>query len=356
MPIEINETRLFSNIEHLVSLHAPSGYEAEVDLVVKEIISCLGNEYIQDSAGNIIVKVPGHNSDHPIAIISHKDEISLIVKRVEENGHIRVVSVGGLHPWAIGETPVELLTENSILPGVLSVGAKHVSIESPAGDLKDGKGLSWERMWVDCKLSPIELSQRGIGPGTRVVIARHRKKIWEMEQYICGYNLDCRAGLAIIFEVAQQLSLKKPQQDVYLIASEREEIGGHGASFALANLPVETAIAVDIAPVSPEYDTKNNDQPILIEKDSRGVYHAATNRHLRTLAQKEGFGVQNAVVTSYGSDSSIAQAAGHVGRSSLVGYPGDNTHGYEICSKEAIVNSVRLLTAFTQDPLSNLTG
>ena len=353
MPIKINETRLFSNIEKLVSLHAPSGYETEVDLMVKEIINGLGNEYVQDSAGNIIVKIPGNNSDHPIAIISHKDEISLIVKRVEENGNIRVVPVGGLHPWAIGETPVELLTDNSIVRGVLSIGAKHVSNESPAGDLKEGKGLSWDRMWVDCKLSTTELSQRGIGPGTRVVIARHRKKTWEMEKYICGYNLDCRAGLAIIFEVAQQLLLNGPQQDVYLIASEREEIGGHGASFALATLPVETAIAVDIAPVSPEYGTKNNDKPILIEKDSRGVYHVSTNRHLRTLAQKEGFGVQNAVVTSYGSDSSIAQAGGHVGRSALVGYPGDNTHGYEICSKEAIVNSARLITAFAQDPLDN---
>jgi putative aminopeptidase FrvX len=356
MPVEINEIRLFNNVERFVSLHAPSGYEIEVDLAVKEIIDCMGIKYTQDSAGNIIVKIPGKKKDHPIAIISHKDEISLMVKRIEETGHLRVVPVGGLHPWAIGETPVELLTENGIVRGVLSLGSKHVSNESPAGELKDGKGLSWDRMWIDCKLSPNELKKCDIGPGTRVVIARHRKNIWEIDNYLCGYNLDCRVGLAIIFEVAQQLLLNTPDQDVYLIASEREEIGGHGASFALANLPAETAIAVDIAPVAPEYGTKNIEQPILIEKDSRGVYHADTNRHLISLAQKEGFEVQSAVVTSYGSDSSIAQASGHVGRSCLVGYPGDNTHGYEICSKEAIVNVTRLVTVFTHNPLSNLTG
>ena len=102
MPIEINEIRLFNNVERLVSLHAPSGYEIEVDMAIKDIIDCMGMKYTQDSAGNIIVKIPGKKSDHPIAIISHKDEISLMVKRMEENGHLRVVPVGGLHPWAIG--------------------------------------------------------------------------------------------------------------------------------------------------------------------------------------------------------------------------------------------------------------
>ena len=349
MPIEINEKRIFNRIEHLVSLHAPSGYETEVDIAVEDIMNSMGVEHTQDSAGNIIAKIPGKSSKRPIAIISHKDEISLMVKRIEDTGHLRVVPVGGLHPWAIGETPVELLTENGIVRGVLSIGSKHVSIESPAGDLKNGAGLNWDRMWIDCKFTPSELTHRGVGPGTRVVIARHRKNIWEVNKYLCGYNLDCRAGLAIIFEVAQQLLLNVPAHDTYIIASEREEIGGHGASFALANLPVETAIAVDIAPVASEYGTQNNSQPILIEKDGRGVYHATTNRHLRSLATKEGFELQTAVVTSYGSDSSIAQATGHVARSALVGYPGDNAHGYEICCKEAIVNSARLITSFAQN-------
>ena len=71
--------------------------------------------------------------------------------------------MGGLHPWAIGETPVELLTENGIVRGVLSIGSKHVSIESPAGDLKNGAGLNWDRMWVDCKFTPSE-PHRGVGP------------------------------------------------------------------------------------------------------------------------------------------------------------------------------------------------
>ena len=341
-----------SYIERLLPLHAPSGFEREADTAVCDIVRTFNSSVRQDASGNIIVHIKGRQNDIPIAVISHKDEISMMVKRVEKDGRLRVVPVGGLHPWAIGETPVELLADQGLVSGVLSIGSKHVSQVSPAGRLKDGALLTWEDMWVDCKQSVSELAALGIRPGTRVCIARHRKSLWNMGPFLCGYNLDCRAGLAALFEVGQQLAEKPPAQDVYIIASESEEIGGQGATYALAHLPVDTAIAVDIAPVAEEYGTKNNGDPILIEKDGRGLYHAATNGHLETLARAGGFDVQKAVVTSYASDSSISRAYGHVARAALIGYPGDNTHGYEICSREGIINTTRLLLAYLLDPKS----
>ena len=205
-------------------------------------------------------------------------------------------------------------------------------------------------MWIETKLAANELNERGVRAGTRVVIARHRKNLWQMGDYLCGYNLDCRAGLAAVFEVGMQLAENKPAQDVYLVASSSEEIGGQGATYALGKLPVDTAIAVDIAPAASEYGTTNSSDPILIEKDARGVYHEETNQHLESLAQKEGFNVQKAVVTSYASDSSIARANGLVGRSALIGYPGDNTHGYEICAREGVLNTARLLLDYLLEP------
>ena len=133
-----------------------------------------------------------------------------------------------------------------------------------------------------------------------------RKNLWQIGSFLCGYNLDCRAGLAALFG-GPPAGRNAPAQDVYIIASESEEIGGQGAAYALAHLPVDTAIAVDIAPAAAEYGTENSANPILIEKDGRGVYHAATNRQLETLARAGGFDVQKAVVTSYASDSSISR-------------------------------------------------
>jgi len=70
---------------------------------------------------------------------------------------------------------------------------------------------------------------------------------------------------------------------------------------------------------------------------------------MTALARGLDMGVQTAVVTSYGSDASIARAAGVIARSALLGYPGDNTHGLEICHVDGLVNTARLLTAYLRD-------
>jgi putative aminopeptidase FrvX len=62
--------------------------------------------------------------------------------------------------------------------------------------------------------------------------------------------------------------------------------------------------------------------------------------------------VQTVVLTSYGSDATLAKSRGSTARAVLIGYPGDNTHGYEICHLEALYNSTRLLLAYLYKPLS----
>jgi putative aminopeptidase FrvX len=348
--LSVDPTRLLENLDALLAAHGPPGAESEVDRLLFDRLSGCGHRVSQDAAGSIVVHVPGRAREAAIAAVSHKDEIALIVKRVEEDGRLRVRPLGGLHPWAVGEGPVEILGDG-LVPGVLSIGAKHVSSESPAGQLKDGKLLSWDMMWVETKLDRAGLARAGVRVGSKLVIARPRKTGWRMGDYLGAYNLDCRAGLAILIEVAWQLRQEPPPQDVYLVASAEEELGGMGAVYSLGQLPACTAVAVDIAPAAEEYQTCNGPEPVLVCQDSRGVYHAGLIAHLEVLAGRLGFGVQRAVLTSYGSDATMAKSAGVTARAALIGYPGDNTHGFELCSIPGLLNSARLLLALLRDPL-----
>lgn len=349
MPVD--RTRMLADLERLLMAHAPSGREGEVDRLMLELLANTGDSLWQDGADSIVVRFDGRTREAPIAVTAHKDEICMIVKRVEADGRLRVRPVGGLHPWAVGETPVEILAVGDPVPGVLSIGSKHVSEESPAGALKDGGVLTWEKMWVETKLDAQALATRGVRPGRRVVLARARKSPWWLgEDFMCGYNLDCRAGLAILVEVARHLREQRPPRDVYLVASSEEEIGGRGAIWSVGQLPAETVIALDVVPVAEEYQTRNSADPVLPLKDGSGLYHVATVDHLTALAAGLGFGVQTAVLTSYASDATLAKAAGSAARAALIGYPGDNTHGYEICSVSAILNCARLLQAYLADP------
>ena len=176
----IDAQRLYGFVEQLLAAHAPSGAESAMDALVNELAAPIGDAVWQDAADNIIIHIKGQSQDQPVAAVAHKDEIALIVKRIDSDGKIRVQPLGGLHPWALGESPVEILTRDGLCPGVLSTGAKHVSTESPAGRLKDGQPLKWEQMWIETRLTAEELSQRGIRAGTRVVIAGKHKTLWRL--------------------------------------------------------------------------------------------------------------------------------------------------------------------------------
>ena len=347
--MNVDRSLLLSDLERLLVAHGPSGVEGEVDALLREMLHSCG-EIRQDAAGSLVLHFPGARSGGAVAVTAHKDEICMIVKRVEAEGRLRVQPVGGLHPWAVGETPVEILAEEPV-PGVLSIGSKHVSGESPAGALKSGAALTWEKMHVETKLDADGLEERGVRPGRRVVLARGRKApMWLGEEFLCGYNLDCRAGLAVLVAAARQLHREPPDRDVYLVASAEEEIGGLGAIWSVGQLPAETVIALDLAPVADEYQIVNSADPVLPCKDVSGLYSEPLVDHLTGIAGGLGFGVQTAVLTSYASDATLARAAGSAGRAALIAYPGDNTHGYEICHAGGIVNCARLLLAWLYDP------
>ncbi len=349
----VNRERLLKNLEPLLLAHAPSGSEAEVDQLMRQFIpDSVPHRTWQDAADSIVYHFVGKDPAIPAtAVTAHKDEISMIVKRVESDGRLRVQPIGGLHPWAVGEAPVEILADETI-QGVLSVGSKHVSNLSAAGPLKEGTPLTWDRMWVQTGLSAETLTARGVRAGRKVVLARHFKQPWWIgdDEYLCGYNIDCRGGLAILIEVALGFAENPPAGDVYLIASAEEEIGGLGAVWSVGQLPAETVIAIDVVPVAEEYGVSNSADPALGCKDRAGLYHAGMVDHMERLARAMGFDVQTAVLTSYASDATLAKAAGSAARAALIGYPGDNTHGYEISHVEGLVNCARLLEAYLADP------
>ena len=141
----IDAQRLYGFVEQLLAAHAPSGAESAMDALVNELAAPIGDAVWQDAADNIIIHIKGQSHDQPVAAIAHKDEIALIVKRIDSDGKIRVQPLGGLHPWALGESPVEILTRDGLCPGVLSTGAKHVSTESPAGGSKTANHSSGNR-------------------------------------------------------------------------------------------------------------------------------------------------------------------------------------------------------------------
>ena len=340
---------LFNIIEDLVLRHSPSGAECEINQRLLERFDQLGVEVWRDQADNIIAKISGKNPDRAIAITGHKDEIGMIVKTVEDNGRLSVRKLGGSFPWVYGEGVVDLLGDAQTISGILSFGSRHVSHESPQKVLQEEVALKWENAWIETKRTAQELEAAGIRPGTRVVVGLHRKKPVRLKDYIASYTLDNKASVAILLALAQLVNF--PPVDIYLVASAKEEVGAIGALYFANRQPVEALIALEICPLAEEYPIKDGEVPVLLSQDGYGIYDEDLNGQLRQAAARAGVPVQLAAISGFGSDASIAMKFGHIARGACLGFPTQNTHGYEIAHLGAISNCIRILQAYCQGPL-----
>lgn len=335
---------LFGTIEQLIMHHSPSGVEGEIDQLLLERFQALGVETWQDRAGNIIAKIPGLDSTRAIAITGHKDEIGAIVKSVDQRGCLQVRKLGGSFPWVYGEGVVDILGDKETITGILCFGSRHVSHESPQKVQQQDAPLLWEDAWVETKCNLEELTAAGIRPGSRVVVGKHRKQPIRLKDYIAGYTLDNKASVTILLALARYL--KQPVVDVYLVASAKEEVGTIGALFFTQNQALDALIALEICPISSEYPIKEGEIPVLLSQDGYGIYDEDLNANLAQAATKAKVPLQFAAISGFGSDASIAMKFGHVSRAACLGFPTENTHGYEIAHLGAIANCIKILLSY----------
>ncbi len=335
--------RLFETIEEMVMQHSPSGVEGEIDRVLSERFKALGLECRQDGAGNLVAELRGRREE-ALAITAHKDEIGGMVKGLYADGRVQVRALGGAFPWVYGEGIVDLLGDRAVLPGVLSFGSRHVSHESPQKLRQDEAPLRWQDAWVETKCRPHELEAAGVRPGTRMVIGKHRKRPFRIKDHIASYTLDNKASLAILLGVAERL--RSPGPTVYLVASAKEEVGGLGALYFTQRQDLDALIALEIAPLAPEYPIQDGEAPVLLSQDGYGLYDEGLNAALRHAAEDAGIAIQHAAIAGFGSDGSMAMKYGHVARAACLGFPTQNTHGYEIAHLGAIENCIAILCAY----------
>lgn len=338
-------------LQKLLLTHSPSGDEGEMEHVVKEEMEKYCDDVWVDECDNVVGLIRGQTNENPVRVMAHKDEIGMIVKRVEDDGRLRVESTGGANTWRYGEGPMDILSDSGVLTGVLSIGPSHTSAE--AGDMQQArsKALNWDMVRIDTKLSKEELIQKGVRAGTRVVVSRLRKEPLILRDYICAWALDDKGGVAIMLNLAKQFSQvsEKPPRDVYFITTSAEEPGVSGGAYAARTLPGNETIAIEVAPVHKEYDVQNCAKPVVIYKDSAMVYSKKLSDRLYHIGETLGFGCQACSVSSFGSDASYVLKYGLTGKAACVGFPTENTHGYEIAHIDGMENLAKLILAFLKE-------
>jgi putative aminopeptidase FrvX len=343
----------------LIYARGPCGQEEEVSAICRRELAVHCDRVWTDATGNVIgllsAKPAGKKRTgqaSPIRVMAHMDEIAMIVKRVEPDGKVRVTNSGALRPGVLGQGPVEILAESGIVPGALSIGPQHSSRETTAVYETKTAATEWTHVYVFTNKSAAELERLGVRPGTRVVIARERRQLFDLGDAVGGYFMDDRAPVTVALAAAAMLKAARtrPPRDVYFIMTTEEERGGVGAAYAARMLPGDTILALEIGPIAAEYGTEFRNDPIVPYGDARGLYTKATADRLIRVARRLGQHPQTAMWEGFGSDASIAKTYGQTARAALICMPTLNMHGFEVILRDNIRVCAELTAAFLSEP------
>ncbi len=299
-----------------------------------------------DPHDNIYFKIPGREPGPMTIVAGHKDENSLIIRKIDADGKIWCEPIGGIRPIKYGEGPMDILTENGIIPAVLNVGSTHSSDLSGRIHKAKTAFTTWDMVYLHAKMNAAELAEAGVSIGDRAAISRARKKpVYLREDFVGGYALDDKAAVAIAIMLARRLKDTQPLHDVYIAATSNEEGGCSGAQFISRTLCPDDYIAIEIGPIAEEYPVTMDADPIIMFKDGTFAYDIHLSRELMAAGRHCDLNCQPCLVRSFGSDASLSAKAGLVGRAGCIAFPTENTHGYEVGSLPAMENCVRVLFA-----------
>jgi putative aminopeptidase FrvX len=337
-------------LSELIACHSPAGEGREIDAVLRREFEATQADVWDDDAGNVYARLPGNGLK--VMICAHKDEIGMVVTEVQGDGRLRVQNCGGARAWKYGEGPVDVIADDGkTVRGILSVGSVHTKT-GPVHELDTGRALTWDLVTIFTGLDPARLEEKGVHTGSRAVVARERKQVQRMGDYIASFTLDDRMGLTALIAALRALSQgyspttdKRP--DLTFVATHGEEVGMLGAVRAAHLLQPDVCIALDTSPVAHGTPLVMDARPV-VWYGEMAYHNKAECDKLLKLAKELGFGAQACVYAASGSDAGRIKQTGMAGRTVCFGFARDNSHGFEIACADSLVNVTRLLIEYLE--------
>jgi len=342
-------------LKRLAEAHGVSGYEGEVQEVVKAEVEQYADEVKTDRLGNLVATKRGKRPS--VMIAAHLDEIGLMVKHVEDEGFLRFATVGGwfgqtllnqrvvLHPDPNGNG-----SDGSAVFGV--VGSKPPHRMKPK---EREKAVKTEDMFIDVGArSREEAEQLGVGVGTPVTVDRNFVEL-KNERVSCK-AFDNRAGVAVLVEALKRLKQAKTEAEfeVYAVGTVQEEVGLKGARTSAFELNPDVALALDtdIAGGHPGIEKKDTTVelekgPVLTVSDAAGrglITPPAVLKWLKETATQHGIKYQLSVSEGGTTDATAIQLTRSGVPTGVVGVPTRYIHSpVEVLSLKDLENCAELV-------------
>ncbi len=337
----------FSLLQQLVDTPGISGREERVRELMTAQFSGLKAEVSTDAMGNLIGHLPGRGPR--VALMAHMDEVGFLVSKIEPQGFVRIMAVGGIDPRVVAAQKVTIHGRKP-LTGIVGSVPPHLQKKENGNGGKTA--LPIDECFVDLGL-PAEEVLQWVKIGDPVTFATDA---WQNEHSFFAKALDDRVGLFIMLAAVGKAA--KIDCDLYLIASTQEEYGLRGAAPAVFAVQPHIALALEgtVSSDTPGLKLPGN---ILTTSQSQGPEIRLTDRgmiahrpladFLISLAETSQIPHQVIVKNTGATDATASQTTGSGVKVGAISVPVRYIHApVGLINKADVIRTIDLIAAFLE--------
>ncbi|MFA9496753.1 MAG: M42 family metallopeptidase [Candidatus Bathyarchaeota archaeon] len=299
------EKRALELMGKMMDAFGPSGFEREINRIVKKEVEPIADEIITDKLGSVAFKL---NGDGPkVLLAGHTDEVGFIISSITKEGFLTFNQLGGWWDQVLLAQKVIIRGTKGDVVGVIASKPPHIL---PMEDRK--KVVVKKDMFIDIGVSSKEeVEEVGIRVGDPVVP-------WSPFQIIhdgkvaMGKAFDDRIGAFVIMEAMRRIKEQKIAHPNIIIgaATVQEEVGLRGAQTMAQTvnpdvaIVLEVDIAGDVPGIKPhEAATKMGGGPGMITYDRSMIPNQDLKEFVLDIASKAQIPIQLSQMAGGGTDA-----------------------------------------------------
>ena len=334
-------------LERILDTPSPSGYESQLQEIVRVHAADFADEVTTDVHGNVIaVRNPG--APLRVMLAGHCDQIGLVVQYIDSDGFLYVLALGGWDPQMLIGQRMMVWTADGPVFGIIARKPIHLLTEEERKQVPKLKDL-----WLDIGAKDKEEAEKLVRIGDPVTVELAYREM--PNGRVASPAMDDKCGLWVVLEALRRVNAEKLDCALYAVSTVQEEVGLRGARTSAFGVDPHVGVAVDV--------THATDCPT-IEKKQEGeiglgkgpVIYRGPNMNPRVVSRLIATAEENEIPHQLaadgrptGTDANAIQITRAGVATGLVSIPNRYMHSpVEMISLEDIDRAADLLARFAE--------
>lgn len=335
-------------LEKMGNVNGIPSNEKQVSQLMKSYLEDSVDAIEYDNLGSLIGIKYGKENGPKIMLAGHMDEVGFVVSKIDDNGFISLIPVGGWWGHVILSQGLIITTrEGKEIYGVIGSRAPHglpAEVKNKVLEIKD----VFLDLGVKNKEEVIELGVR-IGD---MVTPDTKFKVMNNENYLMSKAWDNRAGACVVIDVMRQLKGLELDASVYGVGTTQEEVGLRGAGTAANYIQPDIAFGIDVTLAKDMPNEQRNGVElgvgvVLSLMDASVIAHRGLVQEVENICNDLGLSFTYDMMLAGGTDTGAIHKAGKGTIAMTLSIPSRYIHSHRsLIHRKDYADTVSVLVEF----------